>query len=685
GLRPGPPRRRSRRAGPRRLMRRWLSNPLLWVLATLLVALMPQLATMSPPLVAMALTPIAWRTLSELRGWKPLPTLLRLALTLGALVVLVSTYGNLLGRRAAVGLLSIMLALKLLETFRIRDARVVVSLSLFLCATQFLFSQGLVMIAYGAATMALALVALALIARTESFAANHRSPPPGRGMLAELTFGSRLMMLAIPLGLALFFFFPRWGTPLWGIPERSLDARSGLSDSMTPGSIQALFMDDSPAFRATFEGPVPGNESLYWRGPVMWDFDGREWKAERWRERLPVERLPEASDVDFRYEVQLEPHERRWLFALDYPVSKPPEAHLITEDFQLVTRRSVTGLMTYSVASDADFVDSPELKRTYRQQALHLEEGFNPRTLSMMADWRAEAATDAALVRRALSFFNQEPFQYTLNPPLLTGDSVDEFLFETRSGFCEHYASAFAIMMRAAGIPARIVTGYQGGWHNERENYVLVRQSDAHAWTEVWLPGVGWTRIDPTAAVAPSRVERGAMDALETRRHMLDFAWLREVRNGLDWVNRAWNDWVIAFDAARQTRLLSAFGIEQIGTRGLVLLLALAMLLGALVTIPWLLRHGRNREADPVVKAWRRVLERLSARGLPVAPTMGPMEVAASAASVPGFDARPVDALARSYLRLRYASDEADKSALLRALKRYRPGKPDTTTAIEEP
>jgi transglutaminase-like putative cysteine protease len=650
-------------------------NPMLWVIATLFVALLPQLASMPPHLAAMTLAPLGWRAIAEWRGWKPLPTALRLVITVSSLVLLVNTYGSLLGRRAAVGLLSVMLALKLLETFRARDARVVASLSLFLCATQFLFNQGMSMLVYGTACSVLALVAFALIARTEAFARIRQSAPPGRGILSELTFGSRLMLLAVPLGVALFLFFPRWGSPLWGVPEHSLDSKTGLSDSMTPGSIQSLFMDDSPAFRVMFRSEVPSNEELYWRGPVMWNFDGRQWEVGRsWGNALDADQTPALADVDYRYQVQLEPHERHWLFALDYPAYKPPEARRLTRDFQLLTRRAVTRLVTYDVASDRDFLDSPQLETTLRNMALELPEGFNPRTRDLMDEWRAETDSNPALVRRVLAHFNQAPFRYTLNPPLLSRHSVDEFLFDTREGFCEHYASAFTIMMRMAGIPARVVTGYQGGWYNERSGYLLVRQSDAHAWAEVWLEGVGWTRIDPTAAVAPSRVEDGALDALGGRRHWLDYEWVREFRNGMDWMNRAWNDWVIAFDSARQSGMLGFLGVERLDSRALVLLLALAIALTALLITPWLLRLGRNRERDPVVRYWRRFLDRLAGAGIPVTPAMGPLEVAAVAGSVPNLDNDELQRITRSYLEVRYASATAGRDELLRDLKRFRPG-----------
>jgi len=647
---------------------------MLWVIGTLLVALLPQLASMAPHLVAITLVPIAWRTVAELRGWKPLPTLLRLGITLATLVVLVATYGNILGRRAAVGLLSLMLALKLLETFRIRDARVVASLSLFLCATQFLFAQGMIMVPYGAACMAGALVAFALLARTEAFDLARQTAPPGQGLRAELSFGSRLMLLAIPVGLVLFLFFPRWGSPLWGVPERSLDARTGLSGSMTPGSIQSLFMDDSPAFRADFQTGLPRRQDLYWRGPVLSNFDGRTWEMSWMYRNNPAATTPSVGEAPYVYEVQLEPHERHWLFALDTPAYKPPEANRLTADYQLHTRRAVTQLTAYEMASDPDFLDTPELGATWRRITLDLPDGFNPRTRALMQRWRAEATTDAALVRRALAHFNQQDFRYTLNPPLLSRHSVDEFLFDTREGFCEHYASAFTVMMRMAGIPARVVTGYQGGWYNEIGNYVLVRQSDAHAWAEVWLPGTGWTRIDPTAAVAPSRVERGALDALGGRRHFWDFEWLREVRNGFDWMNRAWNDWVIAFDAARQSGMLGFMGVERLGPRALVFLLAAGMVIGTLLVMPWLLRLGRERERDAVLRGWRQFLARLRKAGVPVSPAMGPLEVAEAAANHPAADLETVRRITKSYMNLRYADDVQDRDTLIRDLKRYRPG-----------
>ena len=267
---------------------------------------------------------------------------------------------------------------------------------------------------------------------------------------------------------------------------------------MSPGSIQSLFMDDSPAFRVQFKSAMPNHSDMYWRGPVFWDFNGRSWQSDYFKQNLMATDKPDPVDAPFRYEVQIEATEQHWLFALDYPALIPRGTQL-TLDFQLLAKHPVTALREYIMASDPGFLDSPELKVTLRNAALELPEGFNPVTAEMMADWSEDNKNDTEIIRRALDYFNQEEFHYTLNPPLLSRHTVDEFLFETRQGFCEHYASAFTVMMRMAGIPARVVTGYQGGWYNSVGSYLLVRQSDAHAWSEVWLKGVGWTRIDPTA------------------------------------------------------------------------------------------------------------------------------------------------------------------------------------------
>lgn len=648
---------------------------ILWTIAALICAMIPQLTSMPLHLVPITVLPIAWRLLGEFRRWKPIPMLLRVLATAIAVTALVMTYGGLMGRRAAVSMLVLMLSLKLLETYSIRDARMVASLSLFLCATQFLFSQGLGMIVYFVACLLSTLIALMYLQRREAFEDLRDAPETGRTMFSELGFGLRLMALAFPIGLAFFLLFPRWGSPLWGMPEEALDARSGLSDSMQPGSIQGLFMDDSPAFRAVFEGGMPRQNDLYWRGPVFWDFDGSSWKVSYLSRNLPAENKPDPRRAPIRYEVQMEPTEQNWLFALDYPALKPPRTKL-TLDYQLLSDKPITQLTSYTMASNPQFMDSPELKQTLLRAALELPEGFNPRTAEMMAQWRGEAKSDSEIISRALAYFNQEQFHYTLNPPLLSRHTVDEFMFNTRQGFCEHYASAFTVMMRMAGIPARVVTGYQGGWYSNLGAYVLVRQSDAHAWSEVWVRGSGWTRIDPTAAVAPERVERGSVNSLAQRRHVFDFEWLRNTKNTFDLLQRSWNSWVIAFDSRIQSRLFSGLGWGFWDSTKLIIALIAAILVASIAVVlllPLVMRFHSSRRKDPLLRLWQKFHRKLGRAGFDSSPSMSPRELARKASSQLKYKDDGINRIAELYLLCRYSAVSCSQAELAELIDNFHP------------
>ena len=333
---------------------------ILWVIITLVICMLPQLKSMPVHLALITLLPTAWRLMAEFREWKPVSMLLRTIATLFAVATLLITYGGLMGRRAAVSMLVLMLSLKLLETFRTRDARIVTSLSLFLCGTQFLFSEGVSMILYLTAALLSAMIALMYLHRREAWENIEGTPETGFRLFSELGFGLRLLALALPIGLVLFLFFPRWGSPLWGIPEDALDARSGLSDSMSPGSIQSLFMDDSPAFRATFEGDIPEHHQMYWRGPVFQDFDGQSWEISYNSRNLRADSKPDPLVAPYRYRLQMEPTDHRWLFSLVYPALVPRGAYL-TVDYQLMTHRPVTKLREFIMASDPGFKDSTDL------------------------------------------------------------------------------------------------------------------------------------------------------------------------------------------------------------------------------------------------------------------------------------------------------------------------------------
>ena len=445
---------------------------------------------------------------------------------------------------------------------------------------------------------------------------------------------------------------------------------------MEPGSIAQLYMDDSPAFRVEFHGDMPQSHQMYWRGPVFWEFDGRTWRAGYWGRNVPAASRSFPANARWRYRVQLEPTEQRWLFALDYPAAVPRGARL-TLDYQLLTQRPVTQLRVYEMASDPGFADSPELRSSFRNAALQLPAGFNPRTEALMSEWQAEAPSTAALIQRVLDHFRHEDFHYVLDPPLLGRDSVDDFIFDTRRGFCEHYASAFTVMMRMAGVPARVVTGYQGGYYSEIGDYFLVRHSDAHAWSEVWLEGLGWTRIDPTAAVSPLRVDAGAMRAFRERRHLLDFEWLRGARNLFDVLQRGWNDWVITFSSDRQSTLLRPFGLQDLGVTGLMIMLAVALTVAAVLLYPLLKRLDAGSQADPAVRLWRRFLRRLQRAGLHVQPGEGALEVARRAIQRWPDEVEPIRRISAMFMQWRYMPEPPDylPIVLRRAVARYRPGR----------
>ncbi len=654
-----------------------LQNSTYWVIFSLAIAAFPQVLSMPIYLSILMLAACIWRIGSETSGWRPPGRLVRLIAIFLALVLLFLTHGELLGRRAAVSLLTVMMALKLLEMNKLRDARIIVSLCFFLCGTQFLFQQGIIMMLYGGAIVIVGLISLNLLHRKEAFQPVRHTPGHAGSIFSDLGFYLRLVAISIPIAAVVFLLFPRWSSPLWGVPEQTLDAKTGLSDSMSPGSIQGLFMDDSPAFRAKFEQRIPDQSELYWRGPIFWEFDGREWRNLPYASGLRAEKVPTEGKNNFRYTIQLEPHERRWLFTLDYPAIFPAKARL-GMDYQMTSRRSITSLYSYEVISNPDHVDSPELRSAFRSAALKLPPDFNPRTLELMRSWREETPDDRELVARALQYFNQQEFRYTLNPPLLSRHTVDEFIFTTRAGFCEHYASAFTIMMRMAGIPARVATGYQGGWRDDSDNYLLIRQSDAHAWSEIWLEGTGWRRVDPTAAVAPERVDSGALDAFNAPRHALDFAWMRGLRNGLDLFQRRWNDWIVAFNSDSQNQLFKKFGIERVSQKQLVIVLVVFFTALSLLTLPLLLKIGLPGSQDPVKRSWNIFRNRLGKAGIPTFPGQSPTELARTAGSQLSQWRAEIDRIVSMYIQLRYGLAGPAQTEFRHAVRKFRPHKTKT-------
>lgn len=635
------------------------------VLSATAACLLPLLLQLPPSLgfgfgIAAVLIAIAsWR--------RAMPFLLRLLIGIG-MIVAIAVVAPGVGRDTACMVLAAMLALKPSETVSLRDGRSLAGFALFGPFAAFLLDQGPVSLVLALTAVLASLLALQQLANDEADV----RPRAGSHWWQASTGVLRLLALGLPLALAAFWLFPRLPTPLWGLPNRVV-AKPGLSDTMTPGGWLDLMNDDSPAARVQFFGAAPPRDQMYWRGPVLWNFDGRTWSQPKQLLNIPAAPLQPAG-AGWDYQIEPEPTEQRQLIALDLPMQVPDGA-FVSLDYSVRSSQPLNGVTRWRMRSAAPAAAEPELPEALRRLALQLPAGFNPRTLAMGRQWRREAGNDvqgnadAAIANRALAMIRRE-FGYTLNVPLAGRNEIDDFLFERKQGYCEHFSSSFVVLMRAAGIPARVVTGYAGGYRNPIGDYWLVLNSRAHAWAEVWLPRRGWVRVDPTAAVAPERV----FDTLADRQpgRIGAFDGLVPVFNASDWLRRGWNDFVLGYDAQRQQRLFNPFGVDRIGSRELILLFTTIATL-ALAWMAWLIARG-EREKDPLLRAWHRLGRRYSRQGRG-REMHEPAQAWAErvAADVPRAGEH-LRALSRRFSDARYAAVEpAALRRLLRDLAAHRP------------
>ncbi|NNG24542.1 transglutaminase TgpA family protein [Telluria aromaticivorans] len=611
---------------------------------------------------------LAWRAAVTLRGKRMPSTLVLLPIAAAAMAGVQFSYGTILGRDAGVAMLVLLVAFKMLEMHARRDLYVVIFLCFFLVLTNFFYAQGI-----GSALLMVAAV-LALLTTQLSFQFTGVVPP----LRARLGLGLKMLLFAAPIAVVLFVVFPRLGGPLWSMPGGGGGGggKSGLSDRMAPGQMSSLAMSDDPAFRVRFHGRVPDKGQLYWRGLVLDAFDGVAWTrggSTPTRTSVPLRVRGEPQ----RYEVTLEPSDTRWLFTLEMPRHLPPVAgHKVSVSHQLemTSSRPLAQRVRYTMASYPDYTLDRADALDDPSQWLLLPYGFNPRALAAGLALRKEPEP-ARRVNAVLRQFREQPFSYTLEPPLLGRHSIDEFLYGTRSGFCEHYSGAFVFLMRAAGIPARVVTGYQGGELNPIDGYMTVRQSDAHAWAEVWMHGRGWVRVDPTAAVAPERVRRNLASAVEAPapfgidalRGLSMFQLERDsvlgrLRNAIGAVNNGWNQWVLNYTPERQRGVLKNLQSSLGGWRFVALLTFGA---GVLLLGRFLHRRG---EIDPVEAVYSSLCKRLAHLGLARAADEGPTSYAARIAATQQL-APPSREAAAEFLR-RYSA------------WRYAPPQPETTVRL---
>jgi transglutaminase-like putative cysteine protease len=638
------------------------ARDLAWLLAGMVVVMTPHFSRAPWWLTGLTLCRYGWRVYVTLDR-APLPSRW---LLIG--VALVGMFGvwmegrTLFGRNAGVMLLILFSGLKLLETRTHRDAAIAVFLGYFLVVTNFLSSQSIPI----AAGMAVGLFMLS--ASLVGLSA------PQRPMRANLRTAGVVLAHAAPAALVLFLLFPRVQGPLWGLPQDAHSGVSGLSDSMSPGNFSQLVLSDAIAFRAAFEGEPPPHRDLYWRGPVLWEFDGRTWKA-GWGLTTQHHAAAGGGPV-YRYSVVLEAHQREWLFALESAATLPERARFSPDGTMLaagpVRTRTRYDLTSYAVSRIPADEDAVTLRRATR---IPLQS--NPRSQELAQQWRASGAGTEQILASAIQYLRAGRYSYTLEPPLLGENAVDDFLFRTREGFCEHFTSAFVFLMRAAGVPARVVMGYQGGEVNTIDRIVTVRQSDAHAWAEVYIARRGWVRVDPTALSNPSRIDSGLAQALPDAQPLpfltrTDLEWLRSMRHRWDAVVHKWNVWVLGYNNERQRDLLSFVGIPDADWRALTATLFTILGLITAALLAWSLR--RLVRPDPVQSAWRAFCRKLAAQGLERAPHEGPRDYSTRAARALPGSRRAILRIGALYIRLRYgeAAPRARVGELRRLIKDLR-------------
>jgi protein-glutamine gamma-glutamyltransferase len=611
---------------------------------------------------------LAWRNLPLPRAWW------LLGLLALSVVGTYLTHKTILGREAGTTLIVMLLALKTLELRARRDAFVVFFLAFFAMLTNFFFSQSLL----SAAAMLIALLGwLTALVNAHMLVGK----PP---LKEALKTASWMALLGAPIMAALFVLFPRFA-PLWGIPSDGSTGRSGLSGAMQVGNISSLALDDSIAFRIKWAGRPPLPQELYWRGPVMSDFDGREWRpsggllrgldranidADRASQRARVFDPPAnlaVSGEPIRYQITLEPSNRPWLMVLDAAIKAPEVPGFdtaMTPSLMWITSRAVTDVLRYEAQSHPSFRHGPLTRTLSLQSHLELPPGFNPRTLALAQELRRDPALAkagaGAVVEAVAQRLRSGGYAYTLQPGVYGEHTADEFWFDKKEGFCEHIASSFVILMRAMDVPARIVTGYQGGELNSVDGFWAVRQRDAHAWAEVWEADRGWFRVDPTAFVAPSRI--GEFQRLAVPQGIVgnvvatlspDMA--QRLRNVWDAVNNAWNQRVLNYTQSKQLDLLKNLGMRSPSWEDLAYVLLAILVAASIVGAAW--TWFEKHHQDPWVRLLAQARKKLVAAGVAADASTPARELAARTQALHGDKARAASQWLLEFERARYSAN----------------------------
>ncbi|MEZ5528639.1 MAG: DUF3488 and transglutaminase-like domain-containing protein [Porticoccaceae bacterium] len=654
---------------------------LFWLLAAFAAVIALHADHLPRWVLSAAAVAMLWRIQCYRGAWSMPGRWLKVGLLVVCLGGLLLEYGKPIGLEPMLSLLVTAYVLKLLEMARRRDAYLVVLLAFFIASLGALFDQSMLGAGYLLACLLLVLAALFGLHQTDT----------SSGRLLPLNGAFRLLCQSLPLMIVLFLLMPRVGA-LWSVPIQSHKAKTGVSDSMSPGDFSQLGRSADLAFRVSFDGPIPAQRQLYWRGLVLSEFDGRTWSRTRrtslddgallqWYGQPPRswDGLIEREGQALHYAVVIEPTQQPWLYALATPL---PASHgvALTRDYRLLADRPVTAKRQYQAQSWlAHRIEPLELSRDRRAIELQLPDDYNPRAVELAHRWRRLESDDRALVQRVLKLYNRE-FIYTLQPPLLGKDSVDEFLFDTQRGFCEHFAGSFVFLMRAAGIPARVVAGYQGG-ERHPDGYLLVRQYDAHAWAEIWLEGEGWVAIDPTAHVAPERIEGDIQSVLGDEAEFLadspvslmrfrHIGWMNRLRLEMEALNYHWALWVLDYDAKQQSLLRSLLGDNSPWRIALALLSAgggLLLLVGL-----WNLWPAGKTDIDQLDRQFLALCRKLEKRGVRRHPGEGARAFAERSSALCPELAEQITAFSLAYEQMRYGELEPRPQLLAGALKKLR-------------
>lgn len=638
---------------------------LLWTSACLVLALLPHVGGIPTWVLLTCGAAIAIRLGLAFRGREAPSPLVCSTIAACAIALLFMQLHTFNGITAGTALLALVAGMKLLETRTNRDVCAVILIVFFLSLAALLAGNSFWLLAYLIGVCWLTTATLLRLTLT-------RPGPPWR---ASLRYSGRMLLQAIPLALVLWLFFPRFVEPLWRLNDTGQSANSGLSDTLSPGDITDLALSDEVAFRVHFFGPVPPAAERYWRGPVLDEFDGTTWRRHPVESAAPPPLVPQGTI--YRYRISLEPYPHPWVFSLDWPTQWDLPNAALNAEYVLTQAGPVAQALDVTASSYTHVAASEPLSENRRARDIALPPGPNPRTQAFASDLRRQHPSERDYIASVLALLHSGPYFYTLTPPSLGPDPVDEFLFGTKHGFCGHYASAFAVLMRAAGIPARIVTGYYGGEFNRYADYWIVRQSDAHAWVEVWMPERGWLRIDPTGAIDPVRIDRRIRDAGANGIPSVDLAgkepWLNGLRLRVDALRQLWRERILRYNEESQQALLARLHVPEPDVEKLVLILAAGLALG-LLWLTWQVRRElRVRPRRRLERAYERLCAKLAARGLARAPYEAAEPYAARISTLRPDLAHTVQELCLRYNELRYGRDGGDVGRFAAAVRAFKP------------